>query len=85
MPERLPSGIGNQPAVGTKQEFLFLRADVEFTAGQTTDGMPDTFLLDAMAFQHDLLVTAFKVAMKVQENGQFQPCQGWSPSHAHQP
>ncbi len=40
--------------------------------GQTTDGVPDAFPFDAMAFQHDLLVTAFKVAVKVQENGQLQ-------------
>lgn len=81
MPERLASGIGNQPAVGTKQEFLFLRTDDELPPGQTTDGMPDAFPFDAMAFRHDLLVTAFEVAVKVQENGQFQPGQGRSPSH----
>ena len=85
MPERLPSGIGNQPAVGMKQEFLFLRADDELPPGQTTDSVPDAFLLDAMAFRHDLLVTAFEVAVKVQEDGQFQPGQSRSPSHTLHP
>lgn len=85
MPERLPSGIRDQPAVGTKQEFFFLRADDEFPPGQTTNGMPDTFLFDATAFRHDLLVTAFEVAVKVQENGQFQTRQGWSPPHTLHP
>lgn len=78
-------GIGNQPAVGTEQEFLFLRTDDEFSPCQTTDGMPDALLLDAMAFRHDLLVTAFKVAVKVQKNGQFQTRQGWSPPHRLHP
>lgn len=85
MLESLPSGIGNQPAVGTKKEFLFLCADDELPPGQTTDGVPDDFLFDATAFQHDLLVTAFKVAVKVQENGQLQPSQGRSPSHTLHP
>jgi len=76
LPERLPSGIGNQPTVGTKKEFLFLCADDELPACQTTDGMPDALLFDATAFRHDLLVTAFKVAVKVQKNGQFQTRQG---------
>lgn len=75
MPERLPSGIGNQPAVGTQKEFLFLRADDEFPPGQTTDGMPDALLFDTPAFHHDFLIASFKVAVKVQENGQFQPGQ----------
>lgn len=75
MPERLPSGIGNQPTIGTKKEFLFLRTDDELPPGQTTDGVPDALPFDATAFQHDLLVTAFKVAVKVQENGQLQPGQ----------
>ena len=69
LPERLPSGIGNQPAVGTKQEFLFLRTDDEFPPCQTTDGMPDALLLDAMAFRHDFLIASFEVTVKVQENG----------------
>lgn len=81
MLERLPSGIRNQPAVGSKQEFLFLRTDDELPSGQTTDGVPDTFLFDATAFRHDLLVTAFEVAVKVQENGQLQTGQRWSLSH----
>ena len=83
--ERLPSGIRDQPAVGTKKEFLFLRADDELTASQTTDGMPDAFLLDIMAFRRDFLIASFKVAVKVQENGQLQPGQGWNPSHTFQP
>ncbi len=53
--------------------------------GQTTNGMPDTFLFDATAFRHDLLVTAFEVAVKVQENGQLQTGQRWSLSHTLQP
>lgn len=84
MLESLPSSIGNQPAVGTKQEFLFLRADDELPPSQITDGVSDAFLLDATAFRHDLLVTAFKVAVKVQENGQFQPAQRRSLSHTSQ-
>ena len=83
--ERLPSGICNQPTVGAKQEFLFLRTNDELTACQTTDGMPDALLFDAMAFRHDFLVTAFKVVVKEQENGQLQPGQGWSPSHTLHP
>ena len=47
--------------------------------------MPDTFLFDATAFRHDLLVTAFEVAVKVQENGQLQTGQRWSLSHTLQP
>ena len=46
--------------------------------------MPDALLFDATAFRHDLLITAFKVAVKVQENGQFQPGQQWSPFHTFQ-
>jgi hypothetical protein len=74
--ESLPSGIGNQPAIGPKQEFLFLRADDELPPGQTTDGVPDAFLFDATAFRHDFLIASFEVAVKVQKNGQFQTRQG---------
>ncbi|PNC88457.1 hypothetical protein CXT87_03850 [Akkermansia muciniphila] len=85
MLESLPSGIGNQPAVGTKKEFFFLCADDELLPGQTTDGMPDTFLFNASAFRYDFLIASFEVAVKVQENGQLQPGQGRSPSHTLQP
>lgn len=81
MLERQPSGIRNQPAVGPKQEFLFLRTDDEFPSGQTTDGMPDAFPFDATAFRHDFLIASFEVAVKVQENGQLQSGQGGSPPH----
>ncbi len=83
--ESLPSGIGNQPAIGPKQEFLFLRADDVLPPGQTTDGVPDALPFDTAAFRHDLLVTAFEVAVKVQENGQLQPSQGRRPSHTLHP
>lgn len=81
MLERQPSGIGNQPAIRPKQEFLFLRTDDELPSGQTTDGMPDTFLFNASAFRHDFLIASFEVTVKVQENGQLQSGQGGSPPH----
>ena len=81
MLERQPSGIRNQPAIRPKQEFLFLRTDDELPSGQTTDGMPDTFLFNASAFRYDFLIASFEVTVKVQENGQLQSGQGRSPSH----
>lgn len=42
---------------------------------QITDGMPDALLFNAAAFHHDFLITSFKVAVKVEENGQLQPGQ----------
>lgn len=85
LPERLPSGIGNQQQSDRSRNSSSFVRMMNSRPAQTSDGMPDAFLLDAMAFRHDLLVTAFKVAVKVQENGQLQSGQGRSPPQTFQP